>query len=83
MARAGYKDINILNLRGRISKNISFGLKDACLSWAAQLSNIQFSPVLGSILSELLHNHLLSWLEVLSLIEMVDVAHLNLLKAIK
>lgn len=75
------KNRDIPNLQGRILKNIPIALRDACLSWAEQLCNIPFSPVLCGILSEFAHSHLLSWLEVLSLIGKADMACPALLKA--
>lgn len=74
---------DIPNLQTRIDENILDDLKDACLSWAQQLSILPFSPILVHKLSRFLHNHLLFWLEVLSLIGKADLATLSLVYAIR
>lgn len=74
---------DIPDLKNRIEAKISEGLENACLSWAQQLRILPFSRELDNKLSRFLHNHLLFWLEVLSLIGKVDVAFSALADAIR
>lgn len=68
----------VLDLESRIKKKIPNELKDACFSWAQQLSILPFSPDLSRRLSRFLHTHLLFWLEVLSLTKKADLATFSL-----
>lgn len=74
---------DISGLDERIGERISSDLRDACLSWAEQIYTAPFSPIVIYTLSHFLHNHLLSWIEVLSLLKRVDLARLALKKAIE
>lgn len=65
---------DISGLHKRIGEKISDALRRACLSWAEQIRTASPSPIVICALSHFLHNHLLSWFEVLSLIKKVDLA---------
>lgn len=76
-------NIDIPELQSRIKEKISVELKDACVSWAKQLHILPFSPTVVDKLSHFLQNHMLFWLEVLSLIGEAGMAPSMLVDAIR
>lgn len=72
---------DIPDLQTRIGEKIPCDLRRACLSWSGQLRSP--SLIIICALSHFFHNHLLSWLEVLSLIKKVDSARPVIEKAIE
>lgn len=74
---------DILDLQSRIKEKIPYRLKEACLSWAKQLWILPFSPAVVDKLSRFLRNHMLFWLEVLSLIGEAELASSILVDAIR
>jgi hypothetical protein len=68
-------------LSRHIETNIKFHLIYACQHWAEHLRTGSFNGELMGSLEDFVHNYLLHWLEVLSLISCVHVASPALLKA--
>ena len=67
---------------GRIVTKIPSYIEYSCLYWAQHLSDIPFSENVLNLLEHFLHNNLLSWFEVLSLLKKFDRASSALLYAI-
>ncbi|EJD05297.1 WD40 repeat-like protein [Fomitiporia mediterranea MF3/22] len=71
----------IPDLPDRIKASIPSHLEYTCLFWSQHLLETPFSHVLLDELSEFLDEHLLYWLEVMSLLEKVNIAGPALLHA--
>lgn len=73
---------SVTGLQDRIVTKIPSYIEYSCLYWAQHLSDIPFSENVLNLLEHFLHNNLLSWFEVLSLLKKFDRASSALLYAI-